>query len=188
MRTKLVETNKPEKYIHTVRNAEASATIKAGTPVVLNLSTAAQPTTYQNGLPAGFEDGLQVVLPSTGGAVAAQCFYYGVACADILAGQLGEVTVFGVVASAIITRATRAGTSTSNSWSSSDSIAGSVALAIDTANNAFKTGASATGVGFSPGNLAILLDSVSSITASATATSDTRTAITTSARVFVRMM
>jgi hypothetical protein len=74
MRTKFIESNKPDKYIHMVRNVDTGSvtsitsitnSIPAGTPVILNLGATAEPSTYQNSLPAGFEDGLQVVLPAS---------------------------------------------------------------------------------------------------------------------------
>ena len=105
MRTKFIE-HKPEKYIHMVRNVDTGSvtsiasiinSIPAGTPVILNLGATAEPSTYQNSLPAGFEDGLQVVLPASAasggqglGAFALNNLHYGVAISNILYNQLGE--------------------------------------------------------------------------------------------------
>jgi hypothetical protein len=186
MRTKLIESNKPEKYIHNVRNVDTSPsglTIPIGTPLVLNLSATPQPPTYVNGLPPGWEDGLQVVLPSTAGFAPSQLYAYGVATGPILFQQLGESMMHGVCLAAVV-RGTRAGTSGTNSWASGASVAAaSNFLVIDTANNAFATTASA-----STGNPAILVDNLASYAGSATNATDTRTVVITLARAFVRFM
>jgi len=186
MRTKLIESNKPEKYIHNVRNVDtstAAATIPAGTPLVLNLSSTPQPATYTNSLPAGWEDGLQVVLPSTGGFTGSQLFFYGVAVGPIIFQQLGETMMQGVCLASVV-RSTRAGTTGTNSWTAGASVAASGNfLVIDTLNNCFITQASA-----STGSPVILLDNLASFAGSATNTSDTRTALTSLVRAFVRNM
>jgi hypothetical protein len=202
MRTKFVESNKPEKYIHAVRNVDSGSvssistvqnSIAAGTPVILNLSQNVQPSTYQNGLPAGFEDGLQVCLPtsaannmSLGSVLSLQLFHYGVAISNIAYNALGEVMVHGVYPSALFVRATRSASTAS--WSSSASSAGGVLLTIDSINNAYTTLATASatqGLSLTP---VFLLDSIASMSASASATSDTRTVIITQQRVFIREM
>jgi hypothetical protein len=170
-----------------------------GTPVILNVGATPGPSTYQNGLPAGFEDGLQVVLPVTAantgqglGTFALNNLHYGVAIANIPYGQLGEVMVHGVFPYAILVRATRSASSAS--WSSSQSYSGWQYLSVDSINNAYTTYASAAAA-TSNATLPVttpipifLLDSVASMAASATATSDTRTAITLAVRVFIREM
>lgn len=212
MRAKFIEGNKPEKYIHVVRNIDVgsvssvttvSNSIPAGTPLVLNLGPTLNPSTYQNGLPAGFEDGMDVVLPvsAANNALAGQLgatyimnyFHYGIAVSNIGYNQLGESMVHGVYPYALMTRATRA--ASTNSWSSSASVAASIAfLSIDTINNAYTTYASAaaatTNATLPATNVlpVYLLDNIASISASATNTSDTRTAIITQQRVFIREM
>jgi hypothetical protein len=208
MRTKFIESNKPEKYIHMVRNVDTGSvtsitsitnSIPAGTPVILNLGATAEPSTYQNSLPAGFEDGLQVVLPASAasggqglGAFALNNLHYGVAISNILYNQLGEVMVHGVYPYALFVRATRA--ATTNSWSSSQSFSGWQYLSIDSLNNAYTTYASAaaaTSDATLPASVPIpvyLLDSVASIAASASNSSDARTAVITQQRVFIREM
>jgi hypothetical protein len=186
MRTKLIETNKPERYIHAVRNVDtspAAVVIPLGTPLVLNLSVVPQPPTYTNSLPAGWEDGLQVVLPSTGGFAASQLYFYGISVGPIAFNQLGETMMQGVCLASVV-RATRAGTSGTNSWASGASVAAaSNFLVIDTLNNAFITQSSA-----STGWPVILIDNLPTFAGSATATTDTRTAITQLLRAFVRNM
>jgi len=202
MRTKFVESNKPEKYIHNVRNVDSgsvssistvSNSIPAGTPVILNLSATAQPTTYQNGLPAGFEDGLQVCLPVSAAnnmgldaALAVQLFHYGCAIGNIPYNALGEVMVHGVYPSALITRATRSASTAS--WSSSASVAGGQLLTVDTINNAYTTLATASATHQLSMLPVFLLDSIASFSASASNSSDTRTAMITTQRVFIREM
>jgi hypothetical protein len=202
MRTKFIESNKPEKYVHMVRNVDTGSvtsittvfnSIPAGTPVILNMGSTPQPSTYQNALPAGFEDGLQVVLPTTGcntaglaSALAAQLFHYGVAVAAIPYNQLGEVMVHGVYPYALFVRATRA--STTSSWTSSASVAAGQLLTVDSINNAYTTLATANATHQLSMLPVFLLDSVASMAASASATTDTRTAIITQQRVFIREM
>jgi hypothetical protein len=208
MRTKLIESNKPERYIHMVRNVDQGSvtsittitnSIPAGTPLILNVGATAEPSTYQNALPAGFEDGLQVILPVSAanggqglGAFALNFLHYGVAVNDILYNQLGEAMVFGVYPYALFVRATRA--ASTNSWTSSQSYSGWEYLSIDSINNAFTTYASAAAATsnattpVAPLLPIYLLDSISSIAASSSATTDTRTAILTKQRVFIREM
>lgn len=202
MRTKFIESNKPEKYIHAVRNVDTGSvtsittvynSIPAGTPVLLNVSATPQPTVYQNGLPPGVEDGLQVVLPTSGcntsglaSALAAQLMHYGVAVNTILYNQLGEVMVHGVYPFALFTRATRSASSAS--WSSSASYVAGQLLTVDSINNAYTTLASSLATHQLSMLPVFLLDSIASIAASASATTDTRTAIITQQRVFVREM
>lgn len=202
MRMKLSESGRPEVMIAAVRNKEASANIPRGTPLVLNLSSAAQPTTGSDGFGAGYEDGLQVVLPGTAGANATYFFPYGVALQQILNGQLGEAQIFGVCAYALVTFMTRSASTASWSSSASSSSAGGFALSIDTVNNVFNTYtpssislANASSIVTTGGinaqqqpPLAVMLDSFASSTASASATSDTRTIIANGYRVFIRMM
>lgn len=212
MRAKFIESNKPEKYIHAVRNVDQGSvssittvtnSIPAGTPLLLNLGPTLNPSTNQNSLSAGFEDGLDVVLPvsAANSTVAGQLgatyvmnyLHYGVAVGNIGYNQLGEAMVHGVYPYALLVRATRA--ASTNSWSSSYSVAASVAyLSIDTINNAYTTYASAaaaTSNATLPATSVLpvfLLDNITSITSSASNTSDTRTAILTQQRVFIREM
>lgn len=175
MRAKFVG-NKADKLIMNVRNDEASASIPAGTPVILNLSTTASATA----------DGLGVVLPATAGSANSYSLKYGVLTTVLTTGQYGESVLFGIATNAIVIRATRA--ASTDSWSATNSSASGVGLGIDTVNNAFTLGASIAGAIVSNALAAVLLDSLSNIVASASATSDTRTALTTAYRVFVRML
>lgn len=191
MRYNATENNRPDFLIAAVRNADTSGTqntgnaINRGTPLILNLSSTAQPTTSNDGHPAGYEDGLQVVLPSTGGG--SPSLLYGVALSSIAGNQIGESMVFGVCSAVVEIVLTR--TSTTSVWASYASINSGFMLTVDSANNAFGTYSS-----IAPSNLqpqALLLDSIASFTTNASTigvSSLTSYASTILARVFVRMM
>lgn len=176
MRAKFVG-NKADKIIMNVRNDEASASIPAGTPVVLNLSTTASASA----------DGLGVVLPSTAGDPLSFACKYGVLTATLAAGQFGESVLFGIVTNALIVRATRA--SSTASFSTFTTVASGIGLGLDTVNNAFNTtGASIAGAIASNAMMAILLDSLSTGSGSASTTSVTANTKYDTARVFLRML
>ena len=188
MRTKLVESNKPERYIHNVRNVDTSAagaTIPAGSPLIMNLSPTPQPSVYSNGLPPGWEDGLQVVLPGTAGATGAQLYYYGVAAAPIIYQQYGEAVVHGMC-QALVVRATRSATSAPWASASTVSVSGD-ALVCDTANNAFSTATISPLSGYSVAPM-VLVDNFTTMASSASNATDTRTAASVLCRAFVRQM
>jgi hypothetical protein len=168
--------NKAGRIMASVRNGETSASIPRGTPVILKLSTTADNP----------NDGLMVVLPATAGNVNSYGLKYGILVETIAAGVFSESILFGNCGYTLITRATRA--ASSDSWTSSASIASGVGLGIDTINNACLVGASIAASIASNNMPLIMLDSVASMAASATATSDTRTVITAAVRSFVRMM
>lgn len=185
MRTKLIESNKPEHYIHAIRNVDttpAAATIPVGSPLILNLSATPQPPVYTNGLPAGWEDGLQVVLPASAGASNVLLFAYGVAMAPIIFQQLGETMVHGVCQAAYV-RGTRSATTASWASSATSSVNGFTA-SIDTVNNVFAAG-TASATGWQP---YVILDNFATAAGSATNATDTRTAVTALLRTFVRIM
>ena|SRR2546430_13475185 len=182
MRTKLVETPRPERYIHVVFNAEATAQIPRGTPCILNLSQVPQPATASDSYPAGYQDGLQVVLPSSSSATLSNYLLYGVALANITAQQLGESQVHGLVNFALINLGTRA--SSTAAWASAAAIASGALLVVDSTNNGFVT-TSALSAGQQH---AILIDSIASVASSASTSTDTRVANLQGYRVFVRQM
>lgn len=202
MRMKLSENPRPDSIIMAVRNSESTAAIPRGTPVILNLSSAAQPTSGADGFAAGYEDGLQVVLPSTAAASPTALFNYGVSVDVIPNGQVGESLIFGVVAFALVVRATRAASTDSWSASATSSSAGGFLLSVDTVNNVFRTYAPSSislanassivttgGIDIQKLNAnAVMLDSMATFSASASATSDTRTVALVGYRAFVRMM
>ena len=163
--------NKGDAVAVVVKNAESSSTIVRGTPLVLAID--------------GTNDGLAVVLPATAGAAKTGAFAYGIASNAIAAGAYGESIVFGYCAHAVLVRGTRA--ASTDSWTSSDSFASGAILMIDTVNNALiSTVASLAASSFGP--MIALAQSQVSFAASASATSDTRTANTVGVKVFVRML
>ncbi len=186
VRTKLVESNKPEKYIHSVKNMDTSAagaTIPTGSPLILNLLATPQPSVYTNGLPAGWEDGLQVVLPGSASNAMVGAFFYGVATGPIVFQQLGETMVHGVAQAAVL-RSTRA--NTTSSWPSVASAPGYLlGLSVDTTANAFVTIASTA---TSPTPSAILVDDLKTLSGLASSPADTSTVRTSLARAWVKVM
>jgi hypothetical protein len=101
------------------------------------------------------------------------------------AGDIGEVVAFGYCPYAVLTRGTRA--ASTDSWTSSGSFASGAILMIDIVNNAFiSTVGSLAASSFAP--MAVLMQSQVSFAASASNTSDARTANTISVKVFVRML
>jgi hypothetical protein len=170
MRINQVPGNTADRAFINGKNVESSAIAK-GVPVILRASTS--------------DDGLAVVLPSTAGAAKTLSLFYGVTSDIMNAGDYGDLCAFGVCPYVLVARATRA--ASSDSWTSSASIASYAALNIDTVNNKFGVfSASAGASAFIP--FAILLDSIASFAASATATTDSRTVLTTSVRAFLRML
>lgn len=159
-----------EKIVLGVRSAESSASIPAGSPVCLNMNAT--------------NDGLAVILPSNS-AAKTHALFFGVAVDAISAGSTGEVTVFGFVKTMKILLGTRA--ASTDSWTSTQSHAAFCMLNVDTVNNAFSSSGGTLAVtAFLP--YAILGETLAVVTASASATSDSRTALTTTAKGFLRAM
>lgn len=179
MRTQ-TQGGKPNFIAFTVKNKEASASIPVGTPVLLNLS--------------GTDDGLEVILPSSGDATKALTRFFGVVTGTIAAGQLGEVLIAGVARKANLVQATRA--ASSDSWATFDTLAADLQMSVDTVNNCFRTQASTTTVAsnttvtqVSPKGTAVFLaQTVASFSGLASATSDTRLVITTAVKAIVRAL
>lgn len=160
--------NKQDIAAIVIRNAEASASIPVGSPVVFKL--------------AATNPGLDVVLPSSEVTMAtAGC--YGVALATLAAGNYGEAAVFGYCQNIAIMTQTRA--ASSDSFSTNSGAAGLI-LCVDTVNNVFTTtGGTQAKSGFMP--FAILAQSFTA-SGSATTSSDTRTVATVASKAFLRMM
>jgi hypothetical protein len=176
MRIKTVG-NKNDIMAVVFRNADTAA-IPAGSPICLVIN--------------GTNDGLDAVLPSTGGASKAHAFAYGAAIspvgpslASIPANGFGEAQIFGFNGGVVLTRQTRSASSVS--WNSEASIASFVLLQIDTVANGFSTsGGTQAATAYLP--FAILCQSLASYASSTSATSDTRTAITASVKAFLRII
>lgn len=163
--------NKADHITMRIKSAETTLTIPKGTPVCLAVN--------------GTDDGLAVVLPATAGAAKANSFAFGVALSDHVPNDYANAMMFGIVPYALVTRMTRA--ATTDSWTSSASVPIGELLALDTLNNAFLLESASLGSNnFLP--FALLAAALVSQSASASATSDTRTAILVGARAFVRML
>ena len=156
-----------------VRNSETT-TLAAGTPVTFEVD--------------GTEDGLSVELPASGSATLARLFPAGIVVDAIKAGRVGNVRKYGFVNASYVVR-TR--TASGESWSTYASLAQGVVFDVNTVNNALslqaETVATNAAVTLSRPNF-VLAASVASGVGVASATSDTRTASTGTAKVFVRIL
>lgn len=174
---------KPDRIAVAIRNAEASADIPAGAPVVLVMN--------------GTNDGADVVLPSTSAsALKIQGMRYGVNTRLLHAGDQGSAIVFGLTNNLLLQRQTRP-TST-DTWQTEAVRSVGEFLKIDTVNNQWLTNASTIKVvtNATTDTLAltinnpdaVLAQTLASYASSASSPADTRTAITASVKAFVRMM
>ena len=185
---------KPDNYRVMVQNVDTVA-IPPGTPVFLVLN--------------GTNDGVAVVLPSTGGATKAN-YFYGVYAEGLAlpVNDYGPAQVWGLFNSAVVIGQTRSA-STAN-WSSLAAFSTGQALSVLTSQNAFQTfnmptyyqtGSASTdtvsvGLGvLQPIALIAGFPTVgtgsiatANMTSSASATSDTRTVITFGLKVLLRAM
>lgn len=160
---------KPDRASVGVKNAGVLAMV-AGQPVCLAIN--------------GTDDGLAVVLPSAA-AQNAFALMYGVLLQPLAVGAAGAAQVYGFVNNLLLIRQTRSD-STGN-WLTQISITDTLALFVDTVGNGFKTsGGSQAASTMLP--FAFLCQTLASFASSASATSDTRTAITASVKAFIRMM
>jgi hypothetical protein len=175
MRVKQVDGGANQNIYMPVMNEDATlaATIPVGTPLVLALN--------------GTDDGLAVVMPTTAGAAKTEALFYGVAVQNLPynTDTQGYCLRSGYFNNAVLVIATRSASSAS--WSSSASFGTFYALTVDTINNAFTTVSASVGTGYQ-GAFAVLATSIASIAASATATTDTRTAITVAAKVWINTL
>lgn len=170
MEIKQLNKDKPEGVVLQVHSGESSASIPAGTPVILALD--------------GTNDGLDVILPGSESALANSALY-GVTLGVIASGAYGNVRAFGFNRETILRQRTRA--NTTDSWSAIVSLEKGHMLAIDTVNNAFSTKvASLAASAFLP--VALLAETQASIAGSASTTANASTVQTTSVKTFVRFM
>ncbi len=180
--TDLTLGDKPDFITSHVRNAEASATITRGTPVILAYN--------------GTDDGFAVVLPSSSTAAKIQAFYFGVATDDILAGAIGRVQRNGFCRYVKLRVRTRANTSGGSSWSTVDTQLIAAVLTIDSVNNCFVSSPATRAMASSDAqtasefllNAGALAESKDSLAGVATSTADSLTVSTTSAKAMLRMM
>jgi hypothetical protein len=160
--------NKPGFVSERVKSAEASATIGAGRPVILDLSAT--------------EDGLRVVLPSSSTAAKIAQFSFGIVMKDLLPGQLGEAQQSGIFNTAIIAVATRAASTDAFASLAAGSI-GQI-LTINTTHNVL--GVSATTSVLGPGYF--LAQTFASTASSSIVSTGTNLVATTTAKVFIRLL
>lgn len=156
-----------------VRNAESSATIPAGSPVCFVFN--------------GTNDGVDVVLPATGGAARATSLFAGVTPLAVAAGALADTIVYGFVNNLRLVRATRA--ASTDAWASTPAIGVGDLLIPNTANNAFTFSATAAASAFLAGVIAgQTLASGTTLVSSSGGIGDTRLADVVALRAFVRAM
>lgn len=171
MRLNQLAGNKGDRVAVNGMNVETS-TIVRGTPVVLRASAT--------------DAGLAVVLPSTAGAAKTQALAFGVATDAFVTNTFQDLIAFGYCPYILMNRATRA--ASTDSWTSSASVASFAILSIDTINNAFAVLSVSAATNMSALPFAVLIDSIASFAASASATSDSRTVMTSGPRAFIRML
>jgi hypothetical protein len=160
---------------------EDTVTMPNGTPVALVMN--------------GTDDGFGIVLPSTAGAQKSQSLFVGVvdapSSASATSGGIasnfgGDVIIGGLARNALIVMQTRA--SSSNNWATYSAISSGDALSVNTVVNAFSLftqGSALTGLQYP--NI-VACQTVASGASSASAASDTRTAITAAINIWLRLM
>lgn len=175
---------KAQKITVGVKNAEASVTMPAGSPVVLPMN--------------GTNDGLDVVLPSTTASLkVVRALHYGVLTSALNVQQYGVAVVFGFTPTLLLQRQTRA--SSTDVWATQAALSAGDWLTIDTTNNRFITQATGgitvvtnattdTVALERPQPLWAAAQTLASFASSASSTADTRTAITATIKAFVRVM
>lgn len=181
---------KPFREFLNFRNAEASASIPPGSPIIFVMNAT--------------EDGFAGVLPSTATATKSPEFFAGVNVnpSAVVANDYGAAQIWGFCNYAIVVQMSRA--ASTDSFVSNAAFSIGQPLAIDTVNNAFKTSSQVTGaftivtnattdtlaINFGDGNppMAVIAQTLASASSSASTTSDTRTKITYGLKVFLRAM
>lgn len=182
--------DKAFKSLFNFRNAEASAAIPSGSPVIFVMNAT--------------EDGFGGVLPSTAGAAKSPELFAGVYASpySLAAGVVGQAQVWGFCNYAVVVQQSRA--ASTNSFASAAALSIGQPLAVDTVNNAFQTSSQVTGaftvvtnattdtvaMNFGDGNppMCVMAQTLASAASSASTTSETRTKLTYGLKVFLRAM
>ena len=183
--------NKSDLMAVVVHNAEVSAAIGAGIPVVLNGN--------------GTKDGLDVVLPATSGVLGNIIgLLFGVTTNKIANGDYGEAVVYGFHPT--VTLEINSRSASTASWATQAAISGGQFMSVDTVANMLVTFPSTIGVNTNSltnnalatnyvmpvavvlGGSAGTASCVASQAGSASSTADTRVYITASVHAFIRMM
>lgn len=172
------------------RNDEASAVIPAGAPIIFSIDAT--------------EDGFAAYLPSSAGAAKSPELFAGIAGGpgDLVVGQSGHAQIWGICDYAVVVQQSRA--ASTDSYVSAAALSVGQPLAIDTVNNALKTGSLVTGaftivtnattdtlaVNFGDGNppMFVMAQTKASAASSASTTSDTTVKKTYGLKVFLRAM
>lgn len=172
------------------KNIEASATIPAGTPILFAIN--------------GTADGFDAHLPSSSSAAKSPELFAGVCNGPVavVAGQAAGAQVWGLCEYALVSQQSRA--ASTDSYASAAALSVGQPLAIDTVNNAFKTGNQVTGaftivtnattdtlaINFGDGNppMFVMAQTLASASSSASTTSDTSVKKTYGVKVFLRAM
>ena len=172
MNTGTINRDRPEVAFISFRNAEASLSMPIGSPIAYVMN--------------GTNDGNDCVLPVTATGPKATSLFTGavIGQAAVVAGAYGVAQVYGPVLQAVLLARTRA--ATTDSWSSIASINTGVLCNVDTINNAFNRNAAGASSNFLA--FAVLAQSVASVAGVASSTSDTLTASTSYAKLFLRAM
>lgn len=181
MRFNTVNGGKPERIAGSCKNAD-TAIVQIGQPLVLAYN--------------GTEDGFAVILPSSGAAQKNEGLKFGVALHQMQVGEVNEALIFGFTPSLMLIRQTRA--DSTQIWASEPARSVGEYLTVDTAHNGFITTASTLKIVTNATTdtlalqilnpAAVLGQTLASYSSSASATSDTRTAITAAVKASVRMM
>ena len=174
-----------------VQSGEATASIPAGTPVLLIMN--------------GTGDGFNVKLPSSGSALLVSAFQNGVVDRTMAPNDYGIAQVYGWCNRSIVVQQSRA--SSTNNYATAAALSIGQPLSIDTVNNAFAIFVQATGgatvvtatsaassdtISFNFGNgvpaMAFLAQTLASAASSASTSSDSSVAKTYALKCFLRMM
>lgn len=173
MRAKYIG-NKADAFIHVIKSQEATAVIPLGAPVILQLNSTSD----------SVGDGVDVVLPSTAGAINYGLAYGVNLTYQLAAGQYGEAMVYGFTPSVLVKLSTRA--TTTDSWASVQSVASGLPLSPDFTNNVWQTGAVVAAASNIP---CLLLDTIASIASAASNVGTSFSLVSTGMkRAFVRML
>lgn len=171
MRFAQLTKDKVEKVFIQVRNDESSADLAAGTLVCFTMDAT--------------RDGLDVVGVNTGGAAKSTSLFAGVLPRAIVNARYGISQVYGYVNSVKHIKNTRA--ASTDSYTSMTSVAVGDFLFVQTLGGGGVSRSGAGAANQNPGFL-IAAESVASVAASASTTSDTSIAVTGTMKAFVRAL
>lgn len=148
---------------------DTGASVTKGTPICFTFD--------------GTDDAFAFVRPSDS-AAKAHAFFSGILMDTLAAGEIGNARVYGYVSEAIVVRQTRA--ASTNSYASYASKPLGALCEIHTAANALSIGATLAATSHLP--FAILAETLASGASSASNANDSSTAVTETAKVFVRAL